>query len=87
MDIEKLSQEEINRRLGTDALEPELCALTGQPVQGRHSVGYKVPGTSILYRVLAKHHDQWIDAKRKAFEVLVAPKAAIKKTELKEGDK
>jgi hypothetical protein len=81
---DKLTQEQIEQRLGTDTQEPLVCALTGQPVQGRHSVGYKIAGTGILYRVLAKHHHLWTPETRTAFEAQAAPKTLTKP---KEGDK
>lgn len=77
-----LSKEQLALRLGDDTHEPQLCALTGQPVQGRHSNSFHVDGR--VYRVLGKHIDQWTDAKRAEFEaqfIKAATSAAPKKDE------
>jgi hypothetical protein len=75
----------MDKRIGStqDGSEPEVCAVSGELVQGRHNVQYMLPG-GYFYRVLNKRQEQWTQKLHDELASLVSKPAAVKKLE---GDK
>lgn len=55
---------------GQTKVEADICALTGRPVLGQHSVLARVPGTNFYYRYLSDFDHLLTPAKRAEIEAL-----------------
>ena len=76
-------------RIGvTGGVEPDVCASSGEKVQGRHANTYSLPN-GMYYRVLGKHAPRWTDADHARMVALVTtPTITLKpKTDDLKGDK
>lgn len=72
-----------DNRLGStkDGSEPEVCAVSGELVQGRHNIQHMLGTTGYFYRVLSKREEQWTPGLHEKLMALVAKPSNAPKVE------
>lgn len=71
----------MDKRIGNtkDGTEPEVCAVSGELVQGRHNVQHMLGATGFFYRVLGKREEQWTPKLHNELMAVVAKPAIAPK--------